>query len=115
MGHGGEAARREISLSHLSASERVAALQREDVATLICGGISEALRRMLESSGVHVITGIVGDVEDVLEAFVSNRLDAPEFSMPGRMRSLEKRREGSSTQGKAKMETKHNHNRNTRG
>jgi predicted Fe-Mo cluster-binding NifX family protein len=95
-----KAARREISLAHLPASERVAVLQREGVVTLICGGISEALRKMLESSGVHVISGIVGEVGDVLAAYGSNRLDAPEFSMPGRMRSLERVREGPSTGGK---------------
>ena len=83
MEHDREAERSHLRLKNLSSSERVSMLQRAGVTTLICGGISHTLHNMLESSGVSVITGIAGEVEDVLSAFMSHRLDDPKFSMPG--------------------------------
>jgi len=38
---------------------------------------------MLESAGISVITGIAGEVEEVLSAYMSHGLDDPKFSMPG--------------------------------
>ena len=39
---------------------------------------------LLQSLGVFVECGIAGQVEEVLAAFISNRLGDPEFYMPGR-------------------------------
>jgi predicted Fe-Mo cluster-binding NifX family protein len=58
-------------------------LRRAGVKTLICGGISHTLHTILETSGISVVTGIAGEVEEVLSAFVSHRLDDPKFRMPG--------------------------------
>ncbi|MDY6951565.1 MAG: NifB/NifX family molybdenum-iron cluster-binding protein, partial [Thermodesulfobacteriota bacterium] len=63
-------------------------LKRAGVTTLICGGISHTLHTILESSGISVITGIAGEVEEVLSAFASHRLDDPKFCMPGRAGTL---------------------------
>ena len=87
MDHGREAGRSHLRLQDLSSSERISMLQRAGVTTLICGAISHTLHTMLETSGVSVITGIAGEVEDVLSAFMSHRLDDPKFSMPGLGRS----------------------------
>lgn len=76
--------RNELHLFGLSPAERVRALTREGVTTLICGGISEGLHTLLESLGVCVMCGIAGPVEEVLAAFMSNRLDELQFYMPGR-------------------------------
>ena len=76
--------RNELHLFGLSSTERVRALTREGVTTLICGGISEGLHTLLESLDVCVVCGIAGQVEEVLAAFMSNRLDDPQFYMPGR-------------------------------
>ncbi|MBW2020659.1 MAG: hypothetical protein JRI58_11325 [Deltaproteobacteria bacterium] len=85
-----EIKRTELRFDNLSSSERIAALQRAGVTTLICGGISEVLHTMLQSSGVCTITGIAGHVEEVLAAFLANRLDEPQFYMPGRRASRER-------------------------
>ena len=74
----------ELHLFGVSPAERVRALTREGVTTLICGGISEGLHTLLKSLGVYVVCGIAGQVEEVLAAFMSNRLGDPEFYMPGR-------------------------------
>ncbi len=76
--------RSELHLFGVSPTERVRALTREGVTTLICGGISDGLHTLLESLGICVVCGIAGQFEDVLAAFMSNRLDNPEFYMPGR-------------------------------
>ena len=75
--------RNELHLFGVSPAERVRALTREGVTTLICGGISEGLHTLLESLGVCLVCGVAGQVEEVLAAFMSNRLDEPQFYMPG--------------------------------
>ncbi len=80
----GQTETRELYVYRLSSAERVNVLKREGVTTLVCSGISETLQTMLEGARIHVMMGIAGPVEDVLSAFVSNRLDDPRFSMPGR-------------------------------
>ena len=67
-------------LKHVS---RVGVLKRVGVTTLICAGISELSQTMLEGSGIRVIWGVVGEVEDVFSAYMDNRLDEPQFYMPG--------------------------------
>jgi len=39
--------------------------------------------RMLQAVGIRLVCGIVGDVQQVAEAFVCDRLDAPCFNKPG--------------------------------
>jgi predicted Fe-Mo cluster-binding NifX family protein len=76
----------ERSVMHMKAllpSDRVGALKRVGVRTLVCAGISDLLKTMLETSGIRVIWGVAGEFENVLTAFMSNRLDEPQFSMPG--------------------------------
>jgi len=85
--------RSDLHLQNLTSSERVSMLKRAGVTTLICGGISHTLRTILESSGISVITGIAGEVEEVLSAFASHRLDDPKFCMPGRAGTRSSRRE----------------------
>lgn len=81
--HGHEIDRSELPLRAFSSFERLALLQRAGATDLICGGISEVLHNMLETSGVRVIPGIAGEVEEVLGAFLANRLSESKFRMPG--------------------------------
>jgi predicted Fe-Mo cluster-binding NifX family protein len=53
------------------------------VSTVICGGISDVFYSMLESAGINTITGIAGEIEEVLAAFLAGRLEQPYFYMPG--------------------------------
>lgn len=82
--HDGQTETSELNFNGLSPLERVKALERAGVTTLICGGISQDLRTTFEGARLRVVTGIAGPVEEVLSAFISNRLDAPKFYMPGR-------------------------------
>jgi len=81
--HNHELKRTVLHLQGLPHVNRVGILKRVGVTTLICAGISELSQTMLESSGIRVIWGVVGEVEDVFAAFIDNRLDEPQFYMPG--------------------------------
>ena len=81
--HNQEIDRREIYLDELSLTERVTILQKSRVKIIICSGISDMLQNMLESVKIYLITGIAGDVEQVVAAYLSERLKEPRFQMPG--------------------------------
>ena len=53
------------------------------VEVLICGAISWRLENALSSIGVQVIPCICGPVEDVIKAFLNDKLSESTFIMPG--------------------------------
>lgn len=75
--------RREIYLQGLSIPERVSILKNVGVETLICCGIQEMTCNLLKNLKIRLISGIAGEVEEVLDAFLFNRLDNARFHMPG--------------------------------
>ena len=83
IGDDGQTERTELYLGTLSPIERVGALIKEDVITLVCGTMSDALDKLFQTSGISVIGGIGGPVEEVLEALMSGRLDEPQYCMLG--------------------------------
>jgi predicted Fe-Mo cluster-binding NifX family protein len=78
-----EADRREVSLDIYTQSERFAFVRKLSPDVIICCGISEVFDKMLQSVGIRLICGIVGDVEQVVAAFACNRIDDPCFRIPG--------------------------------
>ena len=64
----------------LARSKRVSQL---GVDVLICCAISRLSEIILSSLGVKVIAHICGPVEDVIKAFLSDRLTENSFLMPG--------------------------------
>ena len=54
--------RREVRLEGMTPRFRVAFFEKEGVALLICGGITETTRLRLERAGIRVMAGIAGDV-----------------------------------------------------
>jgi predicted Fe-Mo cluster-binding NifX family protein len=82
--HGGrEIAREEIQVSASSLIARVDLLRSRDVDLLICAGISQQLDKLLREAGIEPITGIAGDIEQVVTGFAKGRLNHPSFRMPG--------------------------------
>lgn len=84
LDHDREELMTELFWKGLSQTDRVDALIRASVGTVICGGISESLHAALVNAGIDVIWGIAGPVDRVLEAFKMNRLNESTFQMPGR-------------------------------
>ena len=78
-----EVGRQEIYLDGLSMPERATVLKNADIQTIICCGIREVLYNMLMDAGICLITGIAGEVEEVLDAFLSDKLHETRFHMPG--------------------------------
>lgn len=75
--------RREVVFDMYSSSERLEIVKKLNTDAIICCGISERFDRMLKAAGIRLICGIAGDVQQVANAFLYNRLDAPCFRMPG--------------------------------
>ena len=57
------------------------------IRTLICGAVSTSFSKMLEASGINIISGISGHPEAVLNAYLHGNLDHSKFLMPGFQRN----------------------------
>ncbi|NOY09339.1 MAG: hypothetical protein GXP33_10925 [Spirochaetes bacterium] len=72
-----------IELDEHNELDRVALLAGEGVQVLICAGICRALLKAISYKGIQVIPGIVGEIDDVLDAYKNGTLAQPKFRMPG--------------------------------
>ncbi|MBN1335471.1 MAG: NifB/NifX family molybdenum-iron cluster-binding protein, partial [Deltaproteobacteria bacterium] len=81
--HGTEISRRSESLATPDPSAKVGRLKDLGVETLVCGAISEPLRRELDDHGVRVIGFVAGAIEPVVQALLLDTLPHPALSMPG--------------------------------
>jgi predicted Fe-Mo cluster-binding NifX family protein len=77
-------------------AQRVQALGIE---TLICGAVSRPLEALLTAKRIEVLPRICGDVEEVLQAFMSERLRDDRFAMPGCCGRRQRRRRGGCQRG----------------
>lgn len=81
--HSREIERQELFLNGFSLSDRYHLMKKAEIDVIICCGISDVLFSMLASTDMQLICGIIGDVDEVLAAFLSDRLGEPSFRMPG--------------------------------
>lgn len=82
-GRAREQDRRELALGALEPEALARSVVDLGVDVLLCGGISEPLRRALERGGVRVEGDLCGPAEALLRAFRAGRWRHPEFQMPG--------------------------------
>lgn len=75
--------RKEFDLNNFSLRERLQLLEKNDVAVIICGGISDVFHAILSNSNILLISGICGNVDEVIKAHIDGRLNDPCFFMPG--------------------------------
>ncbi len=73
----------ELILPHLEAAQRLKVLQEQGVSTLICGALSADLLRYAGEIGLTIISGVAGEVEEVVKSYWENSLDNPRFWLPG--------------------------------
>jgi predicted Fe-Mo cluster-binding NifX family protein len=66
----------EAVLSERDAIRRVQQIADLGIETLICGAVSGFVFRMLQHQGIHVIGGVIGDAQDVLNHYLSGNLRA---------------------------------------
>jgi predicted Fe-Mo cluster-binding NifX family protein len=73
----------EVFLIKKDMSQRCSFIRKLEIDVLICGAVSRLFSEMLRASGIKIISGISGPVEDVLEAYLNGDLPQPKFLMPG--------------------------------
>ena len=78
-----EASRFETTLDDQDLYRRCFRIQNLGVDLLICGAISRPYFRRLMATGIDIISGISGHLEDVLKAYLQGTLSHSKFSMPG--------------------------------
>jgi predicted Fe-Mo cluster-binding NifX family protein len=66
--------RQEIRWVHVNSLEKVHLLAQEGVSLLICGGLTETYASLLHDVGIHVVSWVRGEVEDVLLQLREGRL-----------------------------------------
>jgi len=99
--NGAVAARRRESIDAPTAALKIDRVMELGVETLICGAISEPLHRELAGRGVKVLGFVAGEIDEIIEAFLTGNMPTPEFSMPGcRGRQTRLRRGWESERGK---------------
>lgn len=62
---------------------RVVRLAELGTAVLVCGAISRPLELMVAAQGIQVIPFVVGDLPEVIDAWIGGRLNDERFAMPG--------------------------------
>ena len=80
---GRETSRSEVPFSSESDPEKVNSLKSLGVEVLICGAISRSLASQVRSSGIKILPYVVGQVDEVLKAYLAGRLIHPKFALPG--------------------------------
>jgi len=81
----------EMTLPGTDLVGRAAQLLDAGVKTVICGAISKALETMLLGVGIEVVAQVCGNVEDVLQAFQTGKLEQDRFALPGCARRRHRR------------------------
>jgi predicted Fe-Mo cluster-binding NifX family protein len=80
---GREISRREFLVAQTGAASLVDGIKEMGAEVLLCGAVSQLLAYGLTRSGVRVLPYHCGDLEAVVQAFLLDTLDQPEFCMPG--------------------------------
>jgi predicted Fe-Mo cluster-binding NifX family protein len=73
----------ELILPHLEAAQRLQVLRENGVNTLICGALSADLLRYAGQLGLNVVSGVAGEVHEVVQSYWQKTLDHPKFWLPG--------------------------------
>lgn len=73
----------EIVLLNMNAFERLRILRSEGVRILICGALSPDLLSYGNRLGFQIVYGVAGDIDEVLQAFQTQKLGQPQFRLPG--------------------------------
>ena len=87
LSEAGAVRRTKVSLRKLSLGERAAAMSRQGVEKIICAGVSDLMIAYIVSRGMRIISGLSGEVEQIIVAYQQGRLDQDCFRMPGGKKS----------------------------
>ena len=72
-----------IKLAENAPLLRISLLKEQGIQLVICSAVSRECACAVARMGITVLPGIIGEANDVLEAFARNSLTAERFAMPG--------------------------------
>jgi predicted Fe-Mo cluster-binding NifX family protein len=72
-----------ITLTDHSVGALLIHLQRQGVKILICGAVSGWLQHWFEANEIQVCCWMTGEVDQVIEALATEKINSPRFLMPG--------------------------------
>ena len=78
-----EISRAEALLNEQEIPKRCFRIRKLDIDVLICGAVSRHFSEMLSVSGVNIITGISGAVEEIIKAYFDGTLNQSKYLLPG--------------------------------
>jgi len=81
---GREMNRIEVTLEKSDITERIEVFTRWGINKIICAGVSDLMCRYLAARNIVLISGFAGKLDEVLNAYLCNRLNDPCFIMPGK-------------------------------
>ena len=81
---GREILRQEVYLEKMSIHERLEVITRWGIRKIICAGVSDVMCKFLAGKNIALISGIAGELEKIINAYICNCLDDPCFLMPGK-------------------------------
>ena len=80
---GHEVGRSEVAVANIDPVRQADQLAELGAELVVCGGIGEILQGLIEARNIRVISGVSGNITDVLEALTTEKLSHPRFIMPG--------------------------------
>jgi predicted Fe-Mo cluster-binding NifX family protein len=81
--HGRETGRSEITFPPEPDPKKVNSLKSLNVDVLICGAMSRSLVSHVRSNGIKVLPYVIGQADEVLNAYLTGRLIYPKYTLPG--------------------------------
>jgi predicted Fe-Mo cluster-binding NifX family protein len=70
-------------LPDASPAQKVLRLAELNIGTLTCGAISRAMHALVTAYGIQVVPFVVGDLQEVIRAWLTGSLERDVFAMPG--------------------------------
>jgi predicted Fe-Mo cluster-binding NifX family protein len=81
---GREIRRQELTLEKMPVHERIEVMARWGIRKIICAGVSDVMCRFLAGKKIALVSGIAGELEKIIDAYICNRLEDACFAMPGK-------------------------------
>jgi hypothetical protein len=81
---GREIKRHEIDLEKTDLNGRIEAFTRWGIQKIVCCGVSDLMCKYMAARNIVLVSGIAGELENIVDACICNRLDDACFSMPGK-------------------------------
>ena len=72
-----------LQISVNNPTDKIHELQVRGIDLIICSAISKYLMDIIYARGIELMPGIIGDVSDVIQAYITDSLRIDQYAMPG--------------------------------